>query len=68
MYDIIFNGALQPNALGRHADICAKNCVPEERPVIAHSNSSDDLSMMHILTPHALCALTLKVVTCGFPV
>ncbi len=68
MYDIFFNGALQPIESGRHADTLAKNCVPEEMSIIAHLYSSDDLSMVHILTPHAVCASTLNEVTCGFSV
>ncbi len=67
VYVTALSGRLHPNASGRQANTFTINCVPDETFVIEQAKSSGDLAIVHVFTPQALTASTLKVLTCGFP-
>ncbi len=66
MYVVFLNGELQPNTQGRQANTFTTNCIPDGMPVIEQAKSFDVLFTVHVVTPHALRASTLKNSTAGF--
>ncbi len=67
VYVVTLKGGLQPKESGRQANTFTTTCVPGEMPVIEQAKSSDDLTTVHVVTPQALRASTLKDSTFGLP-